>query len=330
MSYFKDYHHQKEILAYRDFIQKHFDDPEKIKKHMSKLYQYMKEFAPSYADKNSKIGYDYRFFVSLLEQIEKSLPLHFILSNKPQFDFNREFAKITSDNIHDKNKKEIIEYIVHRGRCFMAAYFSSNHNEASIDIGALDLLGFCNISAGNIKFICDNLRINCGNITINPAFYPEHNLYEEGNNHSFTIVKIGEKQYIVDLTYSQFFQLRNNNYNRLGIPVLGGCGPGFYMSLTEERRAFAEKLMRDGYVEATEENIKLYFDGFAMSYRNGLYYENMDEVIYETSYTAYDYQNFIAGEDSQVKHENIAFLGRQKKILKTPIKSFAPTYYNKR
>lgn len=325
MGYFKDYKYQKEILAHRDYIKSHLDDLDIVNKKMSELYKYMKNFAPLYADKNGFINYDYRFFVSLLNKIENSLPLHFILNNDPDFDFNKDHERITRTNLSDKNEDEIITYIVHRGRCFMAAYFSHNHNEASIDLGDLDLLNFCNKSAENVKLICDILCLNSQNVTINPAFYPYKNLYEEGNNHSFTIVKIGNKQYIVDLTYSQFFQLRNNNFNRLGIPVLGGCGPGIYMSLTEDRRKFAEKLMRDGYFEATEENIKLYFDGFAMSYRNGLYYEDMDNLVYETSYTAHDYQNFLAGVDNQVKHENIEYLGRQKKILKNSNKSFRPS-----
>lgn len=324
MGYFKDYKHQKDIIVFRNYIKDHSDDLDIIRKKMNELYDYMKEFAPSYADKEGYINYDYRFFVVLLNRIENALPLHFILNNAPDFDFNRKYEHINNDSISAFGEKEIMEYIVHRGRCFMAAYFSTNHNEEKVDIGKQDLLQFCNISAGNVKFIVGALRLESLNVTINPAFYSKVNLYEEGNNHAFTLVKIGSKQYIVDLTYSQFFQLRNNNYYRIGIPVLGGCGPGFYMTLTEERREFAEKLMKYGYVEATDANIKLYFDGFAMSYRNGLYYEDTEEIIYETSYTAQDYMNFIMGVDSQVKHEKIEYLGRQKKILRNPHKSFAP------
>ena len=94
------------------------------------------------------------------------------------------------------------------------------------------------------------------------------------------------------------------------------------MLLTEERKKFAERLLRDGYVEATDTNLKMYFDGFALSYRNGLYYEDKGEINYETIYTKDDYINFINGFDSQVNHENIEFLGRQQKILKNSNMNF--------
>lgn len=324
MGFFKDYKHRKEILSYEEYINSHIDDINLIQTKMSELYQHMKNIAPFYADKERFVDDDYRYFIVLLDKIEKMLPYHFILENRPNFDFTRNYDRITSDDIKDRSEKEILEYIVHRGRCFMAAYFCQNKDEASVDLGSLNLVDYCKISSENVKLVCDRLCLPSENVIINPAFYDTINVYEEGNNHWFTVVNIGEKEFIIDLTYSQFFLLRNNNFDRIGIPFLGGCGAGIYMSLTDDRREFAERLMRDGYVEATKENIKLYFDGFAMSYRNGLYYENINSLVYKTSYTALDYLNFIAGKDNQIRHENIEYLGRQKKTLKNPNMSFVP------
>ena len=173
-----------------------------------------------------------------------------------------------------------------------------------------------------VKDLAETLGLTARDCPIHPAFYKERNLYEYGNGHYFTLVYIGKKLYIVDLTYSQFFKISNNNLNRIGIPFLGGSSVGSYMLLTEERKKFAERLLRDGYVEATDTNLKMYFDGFALSYRNGLYYEDKGEINYETIYTKDDYINFINGFDSQVNHENIEFLGRQQKILKNSNMNF--------
>ncbi|MDE6292702.1 MAG: hypothetical protein K2L98_03385 [Bacilli bacterium] len=329
MSFLKEYKHQREIVSYKEYLYKHMDDIDLIEAKMSELYKHMKHIAPSYADKERYVDNSYSYFVLLLSQIEKMLPYHFILENKPNFDFTRNYDRITSDDIKDKSEKEIIEYIVHRGRCYIAAYFCKNKDEAKVDLGKLNLECNCNISSGNVKLICDSLKLFSENIVIFPAFYDEINVYDYGNKHMLTIVTIGKKQYIVDLTYSQFFLLRYNNFDRLGIPLLGGCAAGLYMSLTDEQREFAERLMRDGYVEATEENIKLYYDGFAMSFRNGLYYENMKKITYETSYTASDYHNFIAGRDNQIRHEDFDCLGRQKKVLKNPDMSFRLEGYKK-
>lgn len=324
MHFIRDNKYRTEILKVREIIKNNYDDIDLIVSEMSKLYQFMKDIAPNYANKSRIISDDFRYFVSLLNKSEKLLPNHFILDNKPNFDFSSEITPITEHDIKDKDEEEIVKYIVHRVRSFMVSALAGYGGQKNVDLGTVDLLNWCEEASSKAKFVCDCLGIYSLMSTITPAFYKVYNIYESGNNHVFLAVKIGNKQYVIDLTYSQFFQLRNNNFDRLGIPFLGGCGPGTYMSLTNERKIFAEKLMRDGYFEVTEENVKLYFDGFAMSYRNGLYYEDMKKIIFKTDYTAEDYLKFISGEDHQLNHEPKEFLGRQKKILKNPSMSFYP------
>ncbi len=324
MSFLKDYKYQREIIAYREYIKEHQTNLDDIHRKMNDLYKFMKNIAPEYANKSGFVDADYRMFVNLLYKTEKCLPIQFILKNEPDFNFTKNFVKISPEVIKDKDEIEIVEYIVHRVRSFMAASFCHDHDEANVDLGKVDLLDCCAEASGKVYFVCCALGLYSRDATITPAFYDERNIYEKGNNHVFVAVQIGARQFVIDLTYSQFFQIKNNNYNRLGIPFLGGCAPGFYMTLNEERRAFAENLMRKGYFEVTKENVKLYFDGFAMSYRNGLYYEDMFPIIYQTDYEAEDYLKFIAKEDHQLNHEKRLYLGRQKKILKNPEMSFRP------
>lgn len=309
---------RKKILEYGDLVSKYYYDPDFINDEMNSLYREMKEMAPLFT-KKGLIKDDFAVLVRTLRTVEDKLPRHFILENEPEYDHD---YNVDKNEILDHSEEEIINYIVHRVRSFLLAHYSVNGNLRNVKLCNIDLLGQCSNVSMNVKFVCEALKIPCKIITIVPAFYSGFNVYGKGGNHQFCLVTIGDKEYIADLTYSQFFTMRENNLNRIGIPFLGGCNVGVYMTFDEKSREFAESLMRDGWVEATDENKKLYFDAFAISYRNGLYYENKGEVSYTADYTAEDYMNFLKEEDSQVNHESLEELGCQKRLLKDKYLNF--------
>ncbi len=72
-----------------------------------------------------------------------------------------------------------------------------------------------------------------------------------------------------------------------------------------------------GWIEATDQNLKAYFDGFAISFRNGIYYEDMKEFIFKTDYQVEDYISFLNGNGSQLEKESVISLGRQMRPLKS-------------
>lgn len=93
-------------------------------------------------------------------------------------------------------------------------------------------------------------------------FYPDG---EDGvknrlnrNTHSISIVAIGDKKYIVDCTYRQFFlsQDRKKNQNSEHIDLSELC------INNEQRKTLAEQILRYGWIEATPENVKQYMDMF--------------------------------------------------------------------
>ena len=88
--------------------------------------------------------------------------------------------------------------------------------------------------------------------------------------------------------------------------------------MTKKRLLVAKKILKDGWIELTDDNLKSYLDGFTLFYRNGLYYEKKTNSSYETSYTSKDYNNLITGYDSQVDHEDIETLGFQQRPLQNP------------
>ena len=74
-------------------------------------------------------------------------------------------------------------------------------------------------------------------------------------------------------------------------------------------------MLKDGFILLNEEVLKNYLDGFAISYRNGLYYEETNNFSFTTSYTPKQYIDFLKGNDNQLNYEKRSHLGFQQKVL---------------
>ena len=161
-------------------------------------------------------------------------------------------------------------------------------------------------------------------ITIEPGFLKDSPLFNQRKKHCCNLVKVNGELYLVDCTYAQFFLQKDCILERLGIPMLSGCAPGTFMLIDETRKMVAKKLLKDGWIKATPEVIKAYMDGFALSFRNGLYYEETRDFTYTTDYTTEDYLRFLFGEDNQLHYEEESYLGFQNRPLKNIHMSFLP------
>ena len=91
--------------------------------------------------------------------------------------------------------------------------------------------------------------------------------------HVFNFVKIDGKFFIIDPTYIQFCDM-NCTEDVLGVPGAAGANPGMYLMEDGKKREFLHGLIRNGYFEATEKNIKMYFDSFVLANRNSNFYKN--------------------------------------------------------
>lgn len=204
-------------------------------------------------------------------------------------------------------------------------YLKKNYNTHSVNvtIDQLDLANLCETVSVEVSEECKEIGISCRVVRIDPGFDRNKELYYGSGYHYFNIITYKGMQYLMDLTYSQFFDNDTSNmFARLGTPLLTPCEPGIYMLSDEQRVKTADLLLRRGWIPFDEENIKNYFDGFALSVRNGLYYESNGKVDYYTEYTADDYLKFLGGYDSMFNHEPREFLGRQIKPLKDPHMEF--------
>lgn len=237
----------------------------------------------------------------------------FIVESNPDFDLLD--LRFTNQSIVDIKKEDLVDYLVWFTRVRLYETHQDEEPEEIIDFNKLHLTNDCKLACNIVGLLCDALNISYEIIKLPPAFTDEYKLYRGNGFHYFCLIKIDGVRYIVDPTYRQFFTLDSNLINRLGVLGLNGCNPGVYMMMDESRKKTALEILKKGYVVATDENLKNYLDGFALSYRNGLYYEWLGEADYTTPYTIDDYFKFIDEEELLFDYEPIEFLGEQDKPL---------------
>lgn len=276
------------------------------------VYRTMKNAVATIGLKNDSFLYE-----SLRDRIydcEELCESTFIVESDPDFDLND--YRFANKSILDIKKEELLDYIAWFTRVRL---YESHVDEApgeTIEFNKLHLTNDCRLGSNIIKLLCDSLKIPCEVIKIPPAFTDEFMLYRGNGFHYFCLVTIDDVKYIFDTTYRQFFTLNSNNLNRLGVMGLTGCNPGVYMLMNDSRKNTALNILKKGYVVASNDNLKNYFDGFCLSYRNGLFYEWIGEVDYTTPYTVEEYFNFLSGEELLFDYEPIEFLGEQQEPLK--------------
>ena len=187
-----------------------------------------------------------------------------------------------------------------------------------VDINSLDFTNDCLISANFVTAFCEQQGIECYPIAIYPGFSYDAKLYCGRGHHFCNIIRYDNKWYLVDVTYSQFFKQGKNNLERIG--VFGFCKTdnGTWVMGDKNHEKMAVELLTNGYVELNEDIFKKYMDSFALSFRNGLYYENTKDFSFTVPYTVEDYIRFLNGEDNQIKHEGRENLGFQGRPLKNP------------
>lgn len=186
------------------------------------------------------------------------------------------------------------------------------------DYNSLDTTNLCKNTTRLFEIYCKHNNIKCQRIKIAAGFDENIELFDGCGFHYFNIVTVNNEKYIYDVTYKQFFKIKDNFFQKLGIIGHPPTSLGKYMIIEEKRKKTAEELLKKGFIPYNEENLKNYLDGFALSYRNGLYYEQVGNTNYNTIYTFDDYERFLFTDDSQVKHESIDVLGYQYKELKNP------------
>lgn len=288
--------HSKQINDFRSKV--NGNNNEKV---FTEMYKYIKDVTNSY----SALGFYHPAYISLLKELE-SFELDFGYQKIINVPINFEFYE---------EKKDFLEMVVHSVRQFLIRKHGMGPN---IDINAIDYTNDCANAKEVVKAICSSEKVKCIDLPIFPGYDQKERIYGGAGFHWANIVEYNGKKYLIDVTYPQFFWLGGNNLERLGIVNFPGCSSGIFMLMSEKTKQIATTLLKDGYIELTEEILKLYLDSFTISFRNGLYYESTNDFSFTTPYTLDDYTKFLIGEDSQIKHEGRENLGFQEKPLKNP------------
>lgn len=159
-------------------------------------------------------------------------------------------------NENEDDEKKILDYIVYSAReKLIGMGGEKNFIEERM------LYNKCMNSQENINEICKN-----NNITNIPIDTDEKTFLQKFP-HALNIIEIKGKKYIVDCTYRQFCGLASTNLNAVGTGMLPSPG-AFLINGTETHKKMLQQLLRDGWIECTDENIKMYFDSFYLAHKN--------------------------------------------------------------
>ena len=198
------------------------------------------------------------------------------LENEPEYDETHQ--PVLPERISsDEDAEKTLDFIVHNTRKWLS-------RDKDIKTDPLDKR--CIDTSWKVERICKENGIDFIHFGVDQKL-------KHGNFHHFTMVRLPfedgtTKNYIVDCTYRQFFTKSLSNLKRIGAMrgPAKGCSVGAYMMLTDKRKQIAESILKKGYVEATPETVKEYFDAIVFSGRDkrfydehGLDYLNPDDLI---------------------------------------------------
>lgn len=283
---------------------------------LKELYNYVKNISYEFYEEGYGFSFGYKKIKNYILSAEASIPINFILENKPII------KESNSKTILDsKNNQEVLTDLVSNVRNKLLQKINPLFLKRTT-LEQCDLSNFCKQSSLYVKKYCQKKHLKEQQITIEPGFVKNSGLLNGDGTHTFNIVSVNHKKFIVDCSYSQFFLISKNLLERIGIPYLASSYVGIFMTMTESRRIVAEKILRDGWIEFTPQVLKDYLDGFALFYRNGLYYEKTKDFTYTTTYTGEDYLNFLNGKDNQLNYESQLVLGYQIYPLENPNLNF--------
>ena len=113
--------------------------------------------------------------------------------------------------------------------------------------------------------------------------------------HTMNIAEIGDKKYIVDPTFAQFliYIYTLESFREL---VPNKCIPvGAWFTSKPENEKFIDELVKNGYIEANDENLKRYFDCFVLA--NDKKRKNLEDS--KVDYTAKDYLQMLGIEKTK-------------------------------
>lgn len=298
----------------------YFDQLDKIKREFANTSNY-REIKELYNVRNEvlfKAGYDLKrtklekLFYKSLAVKEKGRKIRYMIDYYNSFKYSQRFKE--RNDFFDAD--DIIGYIIKSTLQKLAKKYPEMLDCKKNISPTFDFENLCTYVSKIVYLKANELGLKNYRIKIDPAYSQKANLYNGDGFHYFNIIEVNNNYYLVDLSYLQFFKLRYNLASLIGIYDYYLCDVGYYMVKDAQRKTVAQTILNTGYIKLDKQNFKDYLDGFTLSFRNALFYENLGYVSYTTPYNYNDYINFLTGKDNQLKHEDWDFLGPQRKLLR--------------
>ena len=242
---------QINLLANSDIPNKH----EKLSEVLTTYYKHC-------YDNNLKPNIDI-FALGPLSYIIESEPIIFEVNENLASDAFIHLQEVLENNkngildgLNESEAKIILEWTIQNARKSLA--------RDEVDFKNASLTGYCGYaqSLTLLPLIEAGLDITINNTSLLPGTIFRH---------AFGTVKIPIKinnqivikQFLLDASYRQFFTTAECNPGRYYIHDYdAGPAAGYYVCEKEEGRIFATELLKNGYIELTEQNAKIYGDGF--------------------------------------------------------------------
>lgn len=260
--------------------------------------------------------------LTILNKCIWCLPTYFIVDCKTNFTKIENVKELALSKSLDSfsSEKELLDFIVNYVRNMLMVEHNQ-HITLSKRSGfdAFDLADLCRDASLFVEIICRILKVPYKVVKIDPGFDELLDLFYGSGYHYVIIVTLNGKDYLIDCTYKQFFEVRRSLLEAMGIVGFNALDAGYYMMIDEYRKKTATELINNGWILFNEHNMKNYLDGFALANRNATFYDNLGYIDFSTPYTANDYENFLFGDDNQANHESFDCLGYQKRVLKNKL-----------
>lgn len=195
---------------------------------------------------------------------------------------------------------------------YMARLNISNPLESVMDIS---MAGRCAVAQNYLSQLLNKLELSNKTFNVGSVLEtdPIHALTEVAIP---TIVdgKFCSKEYVLDPTFRQFCLSEENRFERYNEEPRWSVRkstphPGYFFNLTDEGRDFANNLICYGYFEATDDNLKQYFDPFALYVTSKEEYEDEALVgkISSTDMSGEEYRERIKNSKNDLVYSSRTF-----------------------
>lgn len=219
----------------------------------------------------AKINYEQKnmFYSNVMDDENRLLYLDYLTDNK---------------RVSANDTELLLDHIVYLTRQRICLY-----DGVCVRNGAfLDTRRKCRIASGFTKRMTDaEENIDNSIILLSTAFGLKY------YDHAFNYVKLDDKYYVIDCTYSQFLPLFFSSLDTILVTEICNACPGYFMTTSKKKYALLEQLLNRGWFEATDENLKIYLDSFVLAQRNGKFYLNNNISMTNTEFSGNDYKKML-------------------------------------